>query len=84
MSSIAEERVERKLGRAESEGLTDITTALAIAEAFNVSIPERYRLRICDGCSSLLHPGKNAEVRTGGGLVKYKCRECGAVNRHGY
>jgi ribonuclease P protein subunit RPR2 len=84
MASIAEDRVILLLDKAAERVEEDVGTALRIAEAHNISIPERYRIRICRNCESFLHPGKNAEVRVSSGNVKYRCENCGKVNRHGY
>lgn len=81
---LARERIELILERADESGKEDIDEAVAIAKAHNVSIPGEYSMRICDGCSLFLHPGKNASVRVSGGIIRYKCGECGTVNRHGY
>lgn len=84
MNSVAEERVKILLDRANKQKSTDVGTALRIAEAHNVALPDEYKVRICSDCRSLLHPDKNAEVRVSEGVVKYRCANCGSVNRHGY
>ena len=84
MGSVAEERVEMLLQRAVDQGKDEVDAALRIAEKHNISLSSKYRLRICDGCKKLLHPGENATVRVSSKNVKYSCELCGEVNRHGY
>lgn len=84
MSSVAEERVKILLERAFETKRKDISTALRIAEAHNIILPEEYKFRVCGRCRSFLHPGRNAEVRLSKSAVKYRCGECGEVNSRGY
>ena len=84
MSSVAEERIKILLERALEEKEEDVSTALKIAESHNIRLPEGFGIRICNGCGSFLHPGRNSKVRVSSGTIRYKCDNCGEVNRHGY
>ena len=83
MRSLPEERISNVLSRADENGSEDVSVALAIAERNNVELPKEYRLRVCNSCKRLLHPGRNCRVRTDGS-VKIECISCGEVNRHGF
>lgn len=92
MSSIARERIEKLLSTAlerAREGKESgrlVSLALEIGERKNVSVPSKFRRKICFSCKSMLLSGNNVKIRLN--PVKrnmvYTCQDCGEVERYGY
>jgi ribonuclease P protein subunit RPR2 len=51
---------------------------------YRVSLPEKYKKRVCRKCRAFLTPGRNLEVRAAGKFLVYRCLECGNVRKYGY
>ncbi len=51
---------------------------------YNVSLPSRFRRRICKQCYSYMLPGSTCRVRFKRGMLVTRCKECGTINRFVY
>jgi len=58
-----------------------VTLSRKIGMKYNVSIPSKYRRRICKKCYSYLFPGKTSTVRINRGKLVTKCLKCQTINR---
>lgn len=89
--NIAKERIMKLFQRAEKASLEGdhdrsnryVELARKIGMKYNVSIPSRYRRRMCKRCYSYLFPGKTCTVRTNKGRLLTKCLNCKTINRFG-
>lgn len=61
-----------------------VEIARTIAMKFTLSLPREYRERFCSDCYSYLKPGENARIRTGDGVKRITCEECGHTMRFPY
>ncbi len=89
---IAENRIRILFQEAKKAALKDefdradryVELARKIGMRHNVSIPSKYRRRVCKRCYSYLHPSKTCSVRLKKGKLISRCFICGTINRFVY
>lgn len=87
--AIAADRIERLLQMAHDErhrpdrSKRYVELARKIGMRYQVSIPGRWRRRICRSCHVMLTPGRDARVRVRRGTLRVTCARCGRTSRYG-
>lgn len=87
---IAKERIKYLFELADKVNNIDlaqkyIKRAIKISTRNRVSIPDRYKKRLCSNCNSFLIYGENCRVRIqNNNYITIKCKECGEYTRRPY